>query len=209
MIIEIKKSIKPIKYENAISFLEKRLDEIHAKKRNELIWVLEHKDVYTAGTNYKDNELLDKSINLVKTNRGGKITYHGPGQLVFYFVIDLNKREKNIRKLISSVENTIINTLKEFNINVYADRKNVGIWHKRKYDNKIKIEKVAAIGIKVKKWIAYHGFALNITNNLDAYKKIIPCGIKDKEITNLIKIKKQRYNYICLLYTSPSPRDRG
>ena len=87
MIIEIKKSIKPIKYEKAISFLEKRLDEIHTKKRNELIWILEHHEVYTAGTSYKDNELLDKSINLVKTNRGGKITYHGPGQLVFYFVI--------------------------------------------------------------------------------------------------------------------------
>ena len=193
MMIEIKKSIKPIKYENAISLLEKRLDEIHKKKRNELIWILEHQEVYTAGTNYKDNELLDKSINLIKTNRGGKITYHGPGQLVFYFVIDLNKREKNIRKLISSVENTIINTLKEFNIKVFADRKNVGIWHKRKFDNKIKIEKVAAIGIKVKKWIAYHGFALNISNNLDAYKKIIPCGIKDKEITNLIKIKKEEF----------------
>ena len=123
MIIEIKKSIKPIKYENAISFLEKRLDEIYTKKRKELIWILEHKDVYTAGTNYKDNELLDKSINLIKTNRGGKITYHGPGQLVFYFVIDLNKREKNIRKLISSIEKTIINTLKEFNIIVFADRK--------------------------------------------------------------------------------------
>ena len=196
MMIEIKKSIKPIKYENAISLLEKRLDEIHKKKRNELIWILEHQEVYTAGTNYKDNELLDKSINLIKTNRGGKITYHGPGQLVFYFVIDLNKREKNIRKLISSVENTIINTLKEFNIKVFADRKNVGIWHKRKVDNKIKIEKIAAIGIRVKKWIAYHGFALNISNNLDAYAKIIPCGIKDKKITNLIKIKKQRYNYI-------------
>ncbi len=194
MMIEIKKSIKPIKYENAISFLEKRLDEINTKKRSELIWILEHKDVYTAGTNYKDNELLDKSINLIKTNRGGKITYHGPGQLVFYFVIDLNKKEKNIRKLISSVENTIINTLKEFNIKVFADRKNVGIWYKRKFDNKIKIEKVAAIGIKVKKWIAYHGFALNISNNLDAYKKIIPCGIKDKGVTNLINIKKQNYD---------------
>ena len=166
------------------------------KKKNELIWVLEHKEAYTAGTNYKDNELLDKSINLIKTNRGGKITYHGPGQLIFYFVIDLNKREKNIRKLISSVENSIIQTLKEFNINVFADRKNVGIWYKRKFYNKTKIEKVAAIGIKVKKWIAYHGFALNISNNLNAYKKIIPCGIKDKEITNLIKIKKQRYKYI-------------
>ena len=196
MMIEIKKSIKPIKYKNAISLLEKRLNEIDTKKNNELIWILEHEEVYTAGTNYKDNEVLDKSIKVVKTNRGGKITYHGPGQLVFYFVIDLNKRGKNIRKLISSVENTIINTLKEFNIKVFADRKNVGIWHKRKFDNKIKIEKVAAIGIKVKKWIAYHGFALNISNNLDVYTKIIPCGIKDKDITNLMKIKKQRYKYI-------------
>ena len=194
--IRIKKSIKPIKYENAISLLEERLNEIVEKRGDELIWILEHKDVYTAGVSYKNKELLDKSIKLVKTNRGGKITHHGPGQLVFYFVIDLNKREKNIRKLITSVENTIIDTLKEFKINVFADRKNIGIWHKSKIVNKIKIQKVAAIGIKVKKWIAYHGFALNISNNLDAYTKIIPCGIKDKEITNLIKIKKQKYNNI-------------
>ena len=192
--IKIKKSIKPIKYENAISLLEERLNEIVEKRGDELIWILEHKDVYTAGVSYKNNELLDKSIKLVKTNRGGKITHHGPGQLVFYFVIDLNKREKNIRKLITSVENTIIDTLKEFKINVFADRKNIGIWYKRKFNNRIKFEKVAAIGIKVKKWIAYHGFSINISNNLDAYKKIIPCGIKDKEVTNLISIKKQKYN---------------
>ena len=188
MMIRIKKSIKPIKYENAISLLEERLDEIIEKRGDELIWILEHKDVYTAGVSYKNNELLDKSIKLVKTNRGGKITHHGPGQLIFYFVINLNKREKNIRKLITSIENTIIDTLKEFKINVFADRKNIGIWYK------IKFEKVAAIGIKVKKWIAYHGFSINISNNLDAYKKIIPCGIKDKEVTNLISIKKQKYN---------------
>ena len=192
--IRIKKSIKPIKYENAISLLEERLNEIIEKRSDELIWTLEHKDVYTAGVSYKNNELLDKSIKLVETNRGGKITHHGPGQLVFYFVIDLNKREKNIRKLITSVENTIIDTLKEFKINVFADRKNIGIWYKRKFNNRIKFEKVAAIGIKVKKWIAYHGFSINISNNLDAYKKIIPCGIKDKEVTNLISIKKQKYN---------------
>ena len=196
MMIEIKKSIKPVKYEKAIFKLEKRLNEIHTKKNNELIWILEHQEVYTAGTSYKNDEVLDKSIKLIKTNRGGKITHHGPGQLVFYFVIDLNTRGKNIRKLISSVENTIIGTLKEFKINTFADRKNIGIWHKRKLNNITKIEKVAAIGIKVKKWIAYHGFAININNNLDVYKKIIPCGIKDKEITNLIKIKKQKYNNI-------------
>mgnify|MGYP002701163022 CR=1 FL=1 len=196
MKIKIKKNKKPIEYNKAINYLEKKLNLIKKTKSSKLIWALENKEVYTTGTKYKTNELLDKSIKLIKTNRGGKITYHGPGQLVFYFVIDLNKRDKNIRKLISSIENTIINTLKEFKINVFADRKNIGIWHKMKSNNKIKIKKVAAIGIKVKKWIAYHGFALNISNNLDAYTKIIPCGIKDKEITNLNKIKKQKYNYI-------------
>ena len=116
MNIEIKKSIKPIKYENAIYLLEKRLKEIHLKKSNELIWILEHKKVFTGGTSYKESEIIDKSIKLIKTNRGGKITYHGPGQLIFYFVIDLNQRGRNIRKLITSVENTIIKTLKEFRL---------------------------------------------------------------------------------------------
>ena len=193
MIIEIKKSIKPVKYENAISFLEKRLDEIHTKKRNELIWILEHQEVYTAGTSYKDNELLDKSINLVKTNRGGKITYHGPGQLVFYFVIDLNKRGKNIKKIITAIEKTIINTLKNYDIKCFADRKNIGIWFEHKSG---KIDKIAAIGIKVKKWIAYHGFALNISNDLNVYKKIVPCGIRDRGVSNLNNIKKQNYKNI-------------
>ena len=193
MTIEIKKSVKPIKYKSAIDILEDRLEQIKVNKNKELIWILEHEEIYTGGTSFSDNEILDKSINFIKTNRGGKITYHGPGQLVFYFVIDLNKREKNIRELISAVENTIINTLKEFNINVFADRKNIGIWHKNKSGE---INKIAAIGIKVKKWIAYHGFSINISNNLDAYKKIIPCGIIDRGVINLIKIKKQDYKNI-------------
>ena len=196
MMIEIKKSIKPLKYENALSFLERRLLEIHRKANKELIWILEHKEVYTGGTSYKENEILDKSIKLIKTNRGGKITYHGPGQLIFYFVLDLNSRERNIRKLMLHIEKTIIETLKEFEINTFADRNNIGIWYKNKINNKIKIEKVASIGIKVKKWIAYHGFSINITNDLNAYKKIIPCGIKNKGVTNLNRIKKQNYKHI-------------
>jgi Lipoate-protein ligase B len=108
--------------------------------------------------------------------------------------MDLNKRDRNIRKLITSVENTIIDTLKEFKIKVFADRKNIGIWHKRKIDNKTKFEKIAAIGIKVKKGMAYQGQTINISNNKEANKKIIPGGVKDKEVTNLISIKKQKYN---------------
>jgi lipoyl(octanoyl) transferase len=169
------------------------LEQIKKNEGNELIWVLEHEEIYTGGTSFNNNEILDKSINFIKTNRGGKITYHGPGQIVFYFVLDLNKRGKNIKKLLTAIEKTIIDTLKDYNINSFADRENIGIWFK---DKSGEVSKIAAIGIKVKKWIAYHGFAINISNNLDAYKKIIPCGINNKGVTNLTKIKKQSYKKI-------------
>ena len=190
MNIEIKKSKKPIKYKDAIEFLEARLININLNKENDLIWLLEHEDVYTGGTSYSENEILDKSINLVKTNRGGKITYHGPGQIICYFVIDLKKRRKDIRKFITLIEKTIIESLLEFNIQAFGDPKNIGIWLKEKNE----IKKVAAIGVRVSKWIAYHGFAINVNNNLNKYKSIIPCGITDKGITNLKKIKDQNYN---------------
>ena len=189
MNIEIKKSIKPIKYNSAIKQMEVRLEEILQNKKQELIWTLEHEEIYTGGTSYKDNEILDKSINFIKTNRGGKITYHGPGQLIFYMVLDLRKRGRNIKKLLNIIEKTIVEALNEFQIKTFADRKNIGIWH----ENKKNITKVAAIGIKVKKWIAYHGFAINIKNDLKKYKKIIPCGVTDRDVTNLNKIKNQNY----------------
>ena len=190
MSIEIKKSQKPVKYEKALAFMEKRLNEINAKISNDLIWILEHDELYTAGTSYKEKEILDKSIKIIKTNRGGKITYHGPGQLICYFVIDLKKGKKDIRKFISIIEKTIIDTLKFFDIETFADKQNVGIWYK---DNR-EIKKIAAIGVRISKWIAYHGFSINVNTNLKKYDAIIPCGIKDKGITNLKKIKNQNYN---------------
>ena len=189
MNIEIKKSKKPIKYEDAISFMEHRLLLINENKSKELIWILEHDNLYTAGTNFKESEIIDKRIKILKTNRGGKITYLGPGQLVCYFVIDLKKRKKDIRKFISLIEKTIIDTLRFYNIQTFADKDNIGIW----YNNNSKIEKVAAIGIRISKWIAYHGFSVNINNDLKKYEAIIPCGIKDKGITNLQNIKNQNY----------------
>ena len=189
MNIEIKKSIKPINYFDAINLLEKRLEDLHKNKDKELIWTLEHNEIFTAGTSYKENEILDTSINLIKTNRGGKITCHAPGQLICYFVIDLRKK-KDIRKFISCIEETIIETLKHYQIETFSDKDNIGIWHKKKNS----VNKVAAIGVRVKKWIAYHGFAININNNLDQYKKIIPCGIKDKGVTNLISIIDKDYS---------------
>jgi len=190
MTIEIKKSKKPVKYDDAIRYMERRLLEINQNKSPELIWILEHEDSYTAGTSYKENEILDKSIKVLKTNRGGKITYHGPGQIIFYFVINLKKRKKDIRNFISIIERTIIETLKLYKIDTFSDKQNIGIW----YNNNSKVQKIAAIGVRVSKWIAYHGFSININNDLKKYEAIIPCGIKDKGITNLKIIKDQKYD---------------
>jgi lipoyl(octanoyl) transferase len=189
MSIEIKKSEKPVIYEDAKKMMEERLLNVDQNKSNELIWTLEHPDIYTAGTSYNESDILDKSIKILETNRGGKITYHGPGQLICYFVIDLKKRKKDIRNFITIIEKTIIDTLQFFNIKTFSDKENIGIWYK---DNE-QTKKVAAIGVRISKWIAYHGFSININNNLEKYKAIIPCGIKDKGITNLKQIKDQDY----------------
>ena len=189
MNIEIKKSIKPINYFYAINLLERRLEDLHNNIDKELIWILEHNEIFTAGTSYKESEILDNSIELIKTNRGGKITCHAPGQLICYFVLDLRKK-KDIRNFINIIENTIIETLKFYKIETFPDKKNIGIWYK----NNNEIKKIAAIGIRVSKWIAYHGFAININNDLENYKKIIPCGISDKGVTNLKNILDQDYS---------------
>ena len=192
MNIEIQISKKPIEYNKAIKYLEARLDKIKEGKAKELIWILEHNDIYTAGSSYKDDEILDKKIKLIKTNRGGKITWHGPGQIIFYFLIDLTKRNKDIRNFLTVIESSIIKSLKEYNISTFSDRKNIGIWIKKRNSTK----KIAAIGIRVKKWIAYHGFSLNINNDIEKYKKIIPCGIKNKGVTNLRLVKDLNYKYL-------------
>ena len=189
MNIEIKKSIKPVNYFESINFMEERLKQVFNNKKQELIWTLEHNEIYTAGTSYSKKEIIDKSVKIIKTSRGGKITHHGKGQLICYFVLDL-RNKKDIRKFITCIEKTIIETLSNFGLETFSDKDNIGIWHKK---NGV-ISKVAAIGIKVKKWIAYHGFAININNDLDQYKKIIPCGIKDRGVTNLISIKNIDYS---------------
>ena len=190
MSIEIKRSIKPVNYLDAIKFLEDRVFEINNNQANELIWILEHPSTFTAGPSSNKRDILDKSIDIIKTSRGGKITWHGPGQLICYLVINLNNRKRDIRKFVNIIENSIIYSLKSFGINSFSDRKNIGIWSK--LNNKDK--KVGAIGIKVKRWIAYHGFSINVNNDISNYQKIIPCGIKDKGITTLKKINNRNYN---------------
>ena len=190
MNIEVKNTHKPINYTDSMKFLEKRVKDVFREEKGELLWILEHKTVYTAGTSSKEEDVLDKNLKIVKTNRGGKHTLHSPGQKVIYFVLNLNKRKKDIRVLVQKIEKCIIEVLKEYKIKSYSDRKNIGIW----VGSPKNLMKIAAIGIRVKKWIAYHGFSLNVNNDLSKYRKITPCGIKDKGITNLqeMGIKKFR-----------------
>ena len=188
MTIEVKNSIKPLDYVDTINMLEKRVDEVISGQKNELLWILEHKTVYTRGTSSDQKDLINKKIKIIKTNRGGKYTVHSPGQKIIYFVLNLNKREKDIRKLLNKIENCVINILKEYKISSYADKKNIGIW--------IGDKKIAAIGIRVKKWIAYHGFSLNVSNDLKKYEGIVPCGIRDKGITSLKDSGIKNYNNI-------------
>ena len=181
MDIEFKIAKKPVNYTEALQLLEKRVKEVKTGAP-ELVWFLEHPTTYTAGIRFKKEEILDKSIKIIKTNRGGKITLHNQGQQIVYFVLDLNKRKKDIRNLVRQIESIIIEFLNIYNIDAYADKKNIGIWVKKK--------KIAAIGIRVTRWIAYHGFSINIKNDLNKYKKIQPCGLNNENVTSIKNEKR-------------------
>jgi len=188
MSIEIKISKKRIPYKMAMLYLNKRVEKVKNGTNRELLWILEHPTTYTAGVSFNKKEIIDKKIKIVKSNRGGKITLHNPGQKIVYFVINLNKRKKDIRKLINSIEKSIIQFLENYKIKAKNDKKNIGIW--------VKDKKIAAIGIRVSRWIAYHGCSINISNNLNQYLKIIPCGLDNKKVismSNLIDIKPKNF----------------
>ena len=182
MNIEIKISKKRISYKKAMLFLNKRVDDVKNGKKRELLWILEHPTTYTAGVSFNQKEILDKKIEIVQSNRGGKITLHNPGQKIIYFVINLNNRKKDIRKFINVIEKSVIQFLEAYKIIAKKDKKNIGIWVHQK--------KIAAIGIRVSRWVAYHGCSINISNNLNQYLKIIPCGLDNRKVTSIFKEKK-------------------
>ena len=167
-----------------MKFLDKRVEEIKGNKNNELLWILEHPTTYTAGIRSSKNEILDKKIKIIETNRGGKITLHNPGQKIVYFVLNLNNKKKDIRNLVKQIEISIIQFLKFYSIKSYADKENIGVW--------VKGKKIAAIGIRVSQWIAYHGCSININNNLEHYKKIVPCGLDNNKITSVATESKKK-----------------
>ena len=187
MTIEVIIEKKPVPYKKAMKYLEKRVEMLKNGKNKELIWILEHPVTYTAGVSFDKKDILEK-INLIKTNRGGKITVHSPGQKIIYFALNLNFRKKDIRNLIRKVEKSIITFLNIYNVKGFADKKNIGIW--------VKGKKIAAIGIRVSKWIAFHGCSINIRNNLTLYKKINPCGLNNNLITNLENESENKIEFI-------------
>ena len=192
MNIEVKNSQKLVDYTESMKILEKRVDDVSKGKKKEFLWILEHNTTYTAGSSSIESDLIDKSTEIIKTNRGGKHTIHSPGQKIVYFVLNLNKRKKNIRLLVSQIEKCIIDILREYKIDSYSDKNNIGIW----VGNGNEAKKIAAIGIRVKKWVAYHGFSLNLSNDLSLYKKIIPCGIKNKGVTSFRELGIKNFNKI-------------
>ncbi|MBS56839.1 MAG: octanoyltransferase [Rickettsiales bacterium] len=185
--LEVKQTDKFINYELALSDMQNRVDQIITKSKNEMIWFLNHNHIYTQGTSSSDQEILKKNnVPILKTNRGGKTTYHGPGQRIVYFMIDLNKRNKDLRKFISLIENSLINILYKYHIESTTFKNRVGIWVIKNQGKTLdKEKKIGAIGLRIKKWITYHGLSFNIKTNLKYYDYINSCGLLEYKNTSL------------------------
>ena len=167
--------------------LFRSVNDIINESKNELIWFLNHDHIYTQGTSSSDKEILKKNkIRILKTNRGGKTTYHGPGQRIIYFMINLNKRKKDVRNFITLIEKSLIEFLNIYNIDCRTYKDRVGIWVTGKNGTKFsKEEKIGAIGLRLKNWITYHGLSFNINPNMHNYDFIKACGLDNFKNTSL------------------------
>ena len=183
------KSRNPIDYKIALVRMEGIVDKIISGDEQETIWLLEHNEIYTAGTSTKDIHLENvKGAPIIKTNRGGQLTFHGPGQRIIYLMVNLERFSYDIRKYVSFLEQLIMNTLYEFNISTHRWDKAIGVWtykqiNSRKIVNKER-HKIASIGIRVRKKISFHGISVNINPNLDFFDKIVPCGLENSKATS-------------------------
>ncbi len=176
-----------VTYEEAISFMEKQVSYIAKGKRNEAVWFLEHPSVYTTGRAFESKTKSIDNIPIYNTGRGGKITWHGPGQKIVYFMINIKQRKNDIRKFVSNIEKYIIYCLSEIGIIAYKKKNLIGIWTKNKQGNDAKI---ASLGLRVSRGIIYHGLSINIDCDLSYFEKIDPCGIKNSYVTSIASIKK-------------------
>lgn len=183
----------PVPYPAAIDWMEDRVDAILAGRQPECVWLLEHPPMYTAGTSAKATDLLDPRFEVHPTRRGGQYTYHGPGQRIAYVLLDLNLRGRDIRAYIERLETWVIRTLDTFQIRGHIRDGRVGVWVERPEkpllaNGQVHEDKVAAIGVRVRKWVTFHGLAINVEPDLNHYSGIIPCGIADFGVTSLVDL---------------------
>ncbi|VAV87499.1 Octanoate-[acyl-carrier-protein]-protein-N-octanoyltransferase [hydrothermal vent metagenome] len=182
----------PVPYPKAVDLMQERVTAIHAGEADELVWLLQHPPLITAGTSAKQSDLLDpKRFEVFKSGRGGQFTYHGPGQRVAYIMLDLNKRGRDVRGFVSQLEQWLITSLGDFDLPArrYDDR--VGVWVSRKNADGSEGEaKIAAIGIRIRRWVSFHGISLNINPDLSHFEAIVPCGISEFGVTSFADLGK-------------------
>ena len=199
-VIEFFNSSELVDYKKSVQLMERRVENIKKKKQSELLWFLEHPSIYTAGTSSKDKDLLnDNLFPVIKTNRGGQFTYHGPGQRIAYIMLNVRDREYNVKSFIKLLEQWIMNSLHDMGIKSFLIKGKVGIWVRNE-------EKIASLGLRIRKGISFHGVSLNINPNLDHFSGIIPCGNENSGVTSIEKIgldisKKEIDNILILNFS--------
>ncbi|MGE5158611.1 MAG: lipoyl(octanoyl) transferase LipB [Gemmatimonas sp.] len=188
--VEWRISDSPVPYPEAVARMEARAAAIAAREAPELVWLLEHPPLYTSGTSGKAGDLLDPRFPLFATGRGGQITYHGPGQRVAYVMLDLKRRRPDVRAYVASLEEWIIRTLAAFNVRGERREDRVGVWVKRPDKGPGFEDKIAAIGVRLKRWVSFHGIALNVEPDLSHFSAIVPCGVVDPRygVTSLVDL---------------------
>ncbi len=172
-------SDQPIPYPEAVGLMEGRVADIAAGRANELVWLLEHPSLYTSGTSAKAADLIDARFPTFQSGRGGQVTYHGPGQRVAYVMLDLKRRRPDVRAYVASLEEWIIRTLAAFNIRGERREDRVGVWVARPDKGKGCEDKIAAIGVRLKRWVSFHGIAINVEPELSHFQSIVACGVTD------------------------------
>jgi len=182
-------STEPVDYPAAVQAMEARAAAIAAGEAPELIWLLEHPPLYTAGVSSKDADLLDAGrFPVHRTGRGGQFTYHGPGQRVAYVMLDLNQRGRDVRAFVRGLEQWLIGALADFGVEAGVRDGRVGVWVERRGAGWSREDKIAAIGVKVRKWVSFHGVSLNVEPDLTHFGGIVPCGIAEHGVTSLVDL---------------------
>jgi len=184
--VEWEISNEPVSYEHALARMEARVHSISERKLSEIVWLLEHPALYTAGTSADAKDLISPDrFPVFKTGRGGQYTYHGPGQRVGYVMLDLKNRGQDVRKFVGDLEAWLIATLAEFGVTGELRQGRVGVWVRRPDKGEGREDKIAAIGVRIRKWVTFHGVSLNVDPDLDHFSGIVPCGISQHGVTSL------------------------